>query len=192
MENDHAARDKKTAETAGRVIGYADEAAFYLLPCTGYTWGRTGHTPVLQEGDQYQHVSVISAITETGDLIYHVQDGSFTGEGVVTFLNALRATCASPLTLIWDGASIHRGDAVKTFLRTENQAAIQLERLPAYSPALNADEYVWAYVKEHLLKNVCCKTLQELRQRVIAAFERLKQQPVLIQRFFYHPDVSFY
>ena len=174
------------------MIGYADEAACYLLPCTGYTWARTGHTPVLQEGDQYQHVSVISAMTETGELLYHIQENSFTGDAVVTFLKELRATCASPLTLIWDGAPIHRGEAVKAFLRTENQAGIQLERLPAYSPALNADEYVWAYVKEHLLKNVCCKTLQELQEHVVAAFERLKRSPAVVQRFFHHPEVSFY
>lgn len=174
------------------MIGYGDEAAFYLLPCVGSTWARKGQTPVLRDGDRYQHLSVMSLITETGDLCYHLQETSYDGEGVVSFLKHLRAVHQTLLTVIWDGAPIHRGDAVKTFLRAENQGAIQLERLPAYSPELNADEQLWAYVKEHELQNLCCKTLEELKTSVVAAFERLKQRPELIRRFFAHPDVGYY
>lgn len=132
------------------MIGYVDESALYLLPCVGYTWARKGHTPVLRDGDRYQHLSVMSVITETGDLDYHIQDERYDGEGGVSFLKQGCAAQQTMLTLIWDGAPIHRGAAVKTFLRTENQRAIQLERLPADSPELNADEQVWAYVKEHV------------------------------------------
>lgn len=192
MEDRHPTGDKKTAEEEQRVIGYVDESAFYLLPCVGYTWARKGQTPVLRDGDRYQHLSVISVITETGDLEYHLQECSYDGTGVVSFLKQVREAQQTLLTLIWDGASIHRGETVKTFLRTENQGGIQLERLPAYSPELNADEQVWAYVKEHELKNVCCKTLRELRTHVVAAFERLKQRPERIRSFFNHPDVGFY
>jgi transposase len=174
------------------VIGYGDESAFYWLPCVGVTWARQGQTPVLRDGDRYAHLSVISLMTETGDLCYQIQERSYDGDGVVRFLNQVRETQPTPLTVIWDGASIHRGEAVKTFLRIENQGAIQLERLPAYSPELNADEQVWAYVKEHELNNLCCKTLDELKMHVVAAFERLKQQPDLIRSFFNHPDVGFY
>ena len=174
------------------MIGYVDESAFYLLPCVGYTWARKGQTPVLRDGDRYQHLSVISVITEMGDLEYHLQECSYDGTGVVRFLKQVREAQQTLFTLIWDGAPIHRGEAVKTFLRTENQGGIQVERLPAYSPELNADEQVWAYVKEHALKNVCCKTLQELRTHVVAAFERLKQRSKLIRSFFNHPDVGFY
>lgn len=192
MERDALARDKKTADGTTRVIGYADEAAFYLLPSVGVTWARKGQTPVLREGDRYGHLSVISLITVTGDLYYQVQDGSYHGEDVVRFLRQIRESAPTPLTLIWDGAPIHRGEAVNTFLRTENHGLIQLEQLPAYSPELNADEQVWAYVKEHELSNLCCKTCDELTPHVVAAFERLKQRPDVIRSFFKHPQVGFY
>lgn len=192
MENHPLAGDQKTAEAEQRVIGYGDESAFYLLPSVGFTWARRGQTPVLREGDRYQHLSVISLITETGELEYRIQDRSYDGEGVVRFLHQVRETFSTKLTIIWDGAAIHRGDAVKTFLRTDNQGAIQLERLPAYSPQLNPDEQVWAYLKEQELKNLCCKTLDELKIHVAAAFERLTQQPDLIRSFFTHSQVGFY
>ena len=184
--------DKKTADGTPRVIGYADEASFSLVPSVGLTWARKGQTPVLRDGDRYRHLSVISLITETGDLSYQIQDGSYQGDDVVRFLRQVRGIYPTTLTMIWDGASIHRGEAVNTFLRMENHGVIQLEQLPAYSPELNADEQVWASVKEHELQNVCCKTCDELTPHVIAAFERLKQRPDLIRSFFKHPKVGFY
>ena len=65
MDHHALARDKKTADGTPRVIGYADEAAFYLVPSVGVTWARKGQTPVLRDGDRYGHLSVISLITET-------------------------------------------------------------------------------------------------------------------------------
>lgn len=192
MAHDALAGDQKTADGTTRVIGYADEAAFYLVPSVGLTWARKGQTPVLRDGDRYGHLAVISLITATGDLYYQVQDGSSHSEDVVRFLQHIQETSPTPLTMIGDGAAIHRGDAVSTFLQMENHGAIQLEQLPAYSPELNADEQVWAYVKEHELATLCCKTCDELKPRVIAAFERLKQQPALIRSFFRHPQVGFY
>jgi transposase len=131
-------------------------------------------------------------MTETGDVFSHLQTMRSDGEGIVRFLRDLREAQQQRLTVIWDGAPIHRGDAVTTCLRTENHGAIQLERLPAYSPELNADEQVWASVKEQERNNRCCTTLEELTRHVVAAFERLKHQPELIRRFFHHPDVGFY
>jgi len=192
MEPHALAGDKKTAEGTTRVIGYADEAAFYVVPSVGVTWARKGQTPVLCDGDRYGHLSVISLITETGDLHYQVQGSSYHGEDIVRCLRQVRETYPTTVTLIWDGASIHRGEAVKTFLQAENHGVIQLEQLPAYRPELNADEQVWASVKEHELQNLCCKTCDELKPHVVAALERLKQQPELIRSFFKHPQVGFY
>lgn len=184
MENHPVAGDKKTADGTPRMIGYADEAACYLLPSVGFTWARKGQTPVLRDGDRDGHLSVISLITATGDVHYQVQDRSYQGDDIVRFLRHLREAYPTTLTMIWDGAQIHRGEAVKTFLQAENHGVIQLEQLPADSPELNADEQVWAYVKEQELSNLCCNTREELKTHLVAAFERLQQQPDLIRSFF--------
>ena len=192
MDHHTLAGDKKTADDTPRVIGYADEAAFYVVPSVGFTWARTGQTPVLRDGDRYSHLAVISVIIATGDLHDQVQSGSYHGEDVVRCLRQIREMYPTTLTVIWDGASIHRGESVNTFLRTEHHGVIQLEQLPAYSPELNADEQVWAYIKEHELQHLCCKTCDELTPHVVAAFERLKQRPDVIRSFFKHPQVGFY
>lgn len=115
METHPLAGDTKTADAASRVIGDADDAAFYLVPSVGLTWARKGQTPMLRDGDRYGHLSVISLITETGDLCDRIQDGSDHGDDVVRFLRQVRETYPTTVTMMWDGASIHRGEAVNTF-----------------------------------------------------------------------------
>lgn len=51
--------------------------------------------------------------------------------------------------MVWDGAAIHRSEAVKVFLK-EKLGRIHLERLPAYSPELNPVELVWSHLKRSL------------------------------------------
>ncbi|AUD06538.1 transposase [Spirosoma pollinicola] len=54
-----------------------------------------------------------------------------------------------------DCASIHRGEAVKTFLK-ERPGRVHLERLPAYSPELNPTELVWNQLKKSLKESSVC------------------------------------
>jgi transposase len=61
---------KKPAAEETRVILYIDESAFYLLPQLRQTWAPAGQTPVLNDGCQYAHLSVISAISPAGDIYY--------------------------------------------------------------------------------------------------------------------------
>jgi hypothetical protein len=44
------------------------------------------------------------------------------------------------LLLIWDGSPIHRGQAVKDFLKRGAAKRLHLEQLPGYAPDLNPDE----------------------------------------------------
>ena len=98
------------------------------------------------------------------------------------------------MILIWDGASIHTCQQVKNYLQEQAKQKRKgwLEKLPAYSPELNPAEQVWAYLKNVLLKNDVSKTLHELKLKVVAAMEIIKNDTKLIKSFFRHPDVHFY
>jgi transposase len=81
------------------------------------------------------------------------------------------------LLIIWDGSPIHRGRAVKEFLASEAaEDRLKLERLPGYAPDLNPDERVWKHLKYVELKNVCCRSLSELRIELRKAKERLRHK----------------
>jgi transposase len=78
--------------------------------------------------------------------------------------------------VIWDGSPIHRGQAVRDFLASGAASRLQLELLPGYAPELNPDEGIWKHLKYVELKNVCCRSLSELRK----AKERLRHKKHII------------
>lgn len=78
--------------------------------------------------------------------------------------------------MVWDGSPIHRSKAVKEFLAEGAGERLQLERLPGYAPELNPDEGIWKHLKYVELKNVCCRSLSELRYELRKAKERLRHK----------------
>jgi transposase len=143
-----------------------------------------GETPLLRCKLTHDHYSVISAITPTGELYLAMQTEAFDSAGIIAFLEQLLSTIEGKLLIIWDGAPIHRSQAIKAFLTAGAAERIWLERLPAYAPDLNPDEGIWHYLKHVELRNVCCKDLCHLRQELTAAVERLSAKPEIIKACF--------
>jgi transposase len=133
---------------------------------------------VLSAPLSYDHLSVISAITLSGKLYFDLQKAAYTGEDVVRFLKSLRHKSGKRLLVIWDGARIHTGQAIKAYLSAGAARYYHLERLPGYAPELNPDEGVWNHLKRVELGNVCCANLKELADRLKAGFARLRKNPL--------------
>lgn len=106
------------------------------------------------------------------------------------FLQALKKQIRGKLLIIWDGLPAHRSRVVKSYVESLD-GQIVLERLPAYAPELNPVEYIWGYMKQRELANLCLKTLGEVgtfarnrlksmqrRPRLIAAFWKQAELPI--------------
>lgn len=173
------------------MILYVDESACYLLPLLANTWAPRGQTPVLLEQAGRDHLSLIAAIAPNGRLYVAGQDQAFTGEDIVWFLNKLCSRYRKRnLLIIWDGASIHSGEAVKTFLK-ERPGRLHLERLPAYSPELNPTELLWSQLKGSL-KNQVFVSLEDLTEAVLEQISLLRKDTKLVQAFFQKKEVAFF
>lgn len=170
------ARPQKKAADEGRTIVWIDEAGFYLLPARVRTYAPRGQTPVLHVPLTRDHLSAISALTTNGRVLMHVQEEAFRGPRVVRFLNHLLQHICGKLLVIWDGAPIHRSKVVKQFLSDGGAERIWLEPLPAYAPELNPVEGIWRYLKRVGLRNVCCRTLAELRYELRLATANLRHK----------------
>ena len=144
------------------------------------TWAPKGQTPTLRVPLSHDHLSVISGITLDGRLFLQLQEHTYTAEGIVAFLQALLDQVEGHLTVIWDGAPIHRSRVVKDFLREGAAKRLHLERLPGYAPELNPDEGIWNYLKRVELANVCCRDLGELAEQVRQAEQRVRDHPEII------------
>lgn len=180
MGGAYLAGAKKRAIAEGRTILFVDESAFYLLPGVVRTWAPVGETPLLRCKLTRDHYSVISAITPMGEIYLTMQTAAYDSVAVIAFLEHLQSAIEGKLLIIWDGATIHRSQAIKDFLAAGAAARIWLERLPGYAPDLNPDEGIWHYLKHVELKNVCCHDLRQLEQELTAPVERLSAKPEII------------
>ena len=111
------------------------------------TYAPRGHTPVLRVKLTYDHLSAIGGITPDGRLLMQSQDHAYCAQDVVRFLRLLLRKLPGKLLVIWDGATIHRAQAIKDFLSRGAAKRIHLERLPGYAPELNPQEGVWNLLK---------------------------------------------
>jgi transposase len=114
-----------------------------------------------------------------------MKERSFKGADVVQFLKGLLEEIRGKVTVIWDGAPIHRSNAVKDLLAQGSAVRLHSdsvgEPLPAYAPELNPDEGIWRYLKRVELRNVCCQDLLHLLVELTMAAKRLLNKPDVIQ-----------
>jgi transposase len=145
------------------------------------TWAPRGQTPILRVKLTHDHLSAISGITLDGRLFMQTQEPAYTAEAVVGFLRVLLRKIRGKVLVIWDGSPIHKGQAIKDFLKAGAAKRLHLERLPGYAPDLNPDEGLWNYLKRVELKNRCCRDLAELRLELRRAKERLRHKRHVIR-----------
>jgi transposase len=82
--------------------------------------------------------------------------------------------------VIWDGGSIHTGEAVRRVL--ERNPRLHLERFPAYAPELNPDEMVWAHLKGKL-SNGCPDSIDNLMENLTRLARKARRSSTLIRSF---------
>jgi transposase len=167
-----------------------DESGFYLLPAVVRTYAPRGQTPVLQVPLTHDHLSAISALTPSGQILMQVRERALRGPDVVRFLKHLLRYIPGKLLVIWDGSPIHRAQVVKNFLAQAEAKRLHLEPLPAYAPELNPDEWLWRYLKHVELRNLCCHSLTELRYELRLAVARVRHRLAVIQGWVRHCGYS--
>jgi transposase len=143
-----------------------------------------GQTPILREWYTRDHLSAISAISPEGTRYFQAQDHAMNSADVVAFLEHLLREVPGRMTIIWDGAPIHRSQVIKTFLASGVAQRMHLERLPAYAPELNPGEGLWEQLKGVELRNLCCVNIPHLRHELRDAVKRVRRKPRLIHSFF--------
>jgi len=176
------------------LIFFVDESSFSLFPNLVKSYFRKGQPAIIKRFLRFKALSVISAISPEGKLVYHIRNSGFLGVHMADFLRKLRKTYPRrKLIVIWDRATTHHSEEVKELLRQLKNDHLELYMLPAHSPELNPDEQVWKHLKQETdLRNLACKTFKELREKLIQNIEKLKNNPERIIKMFWHPECSFY
>ena len=105
------------------------------------------------------------------------------------FLRALRRQIDGPLLIIWDGLRAHRSKLVREHVEADEQG-IQLEFLPAYAPELNPVEYVWGYLKNHEIGNLCARHLHQVSEFARRRLKSMQRRPALVSAFWAQAELA--
>jgi transposase len=173
----------------GAHLVFLDESGYMLTPTVRRTWAPRGHTPDLDCWDRRDRISAISALTVSPkrgclDLVFDLMpdNRNVRAEDVVEFLEKLRRRLPNGFTVLWDGGRIHRkARLVDAYIWRHPE--IKTERLPAYTPEVNADEYVWGWSKYGRLPNLAAENTDVLRDYVIDQLVHLQEHPELLASF---------
>jgi transposase len=171
------------------LVFYADESLISLIPNIGRTWTFPDIKPIARvSGRRGQHVGVTGAVNSGGRTCFEMtRDGErFTAEVFLRFVRKLRAEYPKRgMTLIVDGASVHKAKLVKEYVAKNKW--LRLELLPAYSPEWNPSEKPWGYVKGKARNGSQSRNVEELRKETKKSLRRLSGNPKLIKSFFTPP-----
>jgi transposase len=182
------------AKATGGTVFFVDEAGVRSDYHAGTTWAPVAQTPTVTATGARFGLNMISAISAQGALRFSVLAGTLTAAGFIAFLKRLlhdaQRAGAGPVFCVVDNHPAHRAKAVDRFVDSTH-GALRLHRLPAYSPQLNPDEWVWKNVKHDGVAPAAPNGPDQMKAVVTARLRRLQRLPHLIRGFFGDPELAY-
>jgi len=181
---------QKVAKKQGAIIHWGDEMGVRSDHQAGTSYGRKGQTPVILGTGQRFGCSMISTITNRGELSFMVFQQRFRAKVFLKFLGRLIRQRKEKIILIVDGHPVHRAAAVKAWL-SKNEDRIQMFRLPGYSPDLNPDELLNQDVKTNAVGRTRPSTSDEMMEGIRSYLRSTQKNPRIVRNYFKHHSVAY-
>ena len=178
------------ARAEGAEIHWGDETGLRSDDVRGRGYAPRGQTPVVRVNRKRQGLSVISTVTNKGQMRWRVFEGGMNGKRLIDFMQRLVRDVKSKIFLILDNLSAHHARPVKAWLAA-NAERIEVFYLPSYSPELNPNEMANADLKQAVTKLAPARTKAELAKAVEAHLRSVQRQPERIRKYFQHEPVRY-
>lgn len=195
MAHDPVAAHQKKARRQEASLALVDESGVLMAPLVRRTWAPRGQTPQLdQSGGQRQKVSVAAALwlpprRDRLSLSFAtLVNGYFDNWQSAAFLEALLQELTGRVVVVWDGGSMHKGDAIHE-LAERCADRLSLEKFPPYAPILNPVEPVWSWLKYGRLCNFAPQDAIELDQAIVAELTSIQNDQGMLQSFFHASEL---
>jgi transposase len=181
---------RKQAKAQGATIYFADEAGIRSDYHAGTTWAPIGRTPIVRTTGARFSLNMLSAVSAQGALRFMIHEGTVNAAVFIDFCRRLLRDADGPVYLVVDGHPAHRARATTEFVAS-TEGRLRLFLLPAYSPELNPDEWVWKNVKHDRTAKTTVTSKDNLKATVISALRRLQKLPALVRGFFADPCLRY-
>jgi transposase len=178
------------AKQEGAEIQWGDETGLRSDDVRGRGYAPKGKTPVVLANANRSKLSVISTVTNKGQMRWKVFSGALNAKVLIGFMKRLVHGREKRIFLVLDNLRVHHSKAVKKWLK-ENEDKIQIFYLPSYSPELNPDELLNADLKQHVTKVAPARNKIALTRTAIGALRSIQKQPGRIETYFGQKDVCY-
>ena len=178
------------ARQARGVVFWGDETGLRSDDVRGRGYAPRGRTPVVRVCHQRTKLTLISAVSNKGEVRWMVLDGAVNAPALIRFLQRLIRDARRKVFLILDRLKVHRARVTRDWL-AEHRAKIEVFYLPAYSPELNPDEGLNADFKQAVTRKAPARSQAQLKRAAISHMRRLSKSPARIRSYFRHKPVRY-
>lgn len=178
-------RIRAAARKIGAILYFGDESGVRTDHVSGRTWALRGHTPVVRRTSRRAVVSLLSAMTPRGELLFMTSPVKVNSDIFIRFLRKLLAHHRRrKLVLIVDRSTYHCSRKTRAFVAAHADR-LRLEYLPANAPDLNPDEHVWSHLKGSGATDSTTGKPDDVRRQVRSHLRSLQRHPHLVRSFYY-------
>lgn len=178
------------AKVEGAEIHWGDETGLRSDDVRGRSYAPQGQTPVVRVNSKRHGLSVISTVTNKGQMRWKIFDGALNSDILIDFMKRLIRDTGRKVYLILDNLRVHHSKPVKAWL-AEHKRQIEVFYLPSYSPELNPDEMANADLKQAVTKLAPARTKLQLVKATSKHLRSVQRQPERIKRYFGHEPVRY-
>lgn len=181
---------KARARREGVEIHWGDETGLRSDDVRGRSYAPKGLTPTVRVNHNRHGCSVISTVTNKGQMRWMVYNGALNASILLVFLKRLIKGAKGKIFLILDNLRVHKCKPVLQWLAKNNQA-IEVFHLPSYSPELNPVELANADLKEAVTKHAPARRKGQLNVFVASHLKSLQRRPQRIISMFQKDTVRY-
>jgi transposase len=180
----------KRAKQEGAEIHWGDETGLRSDDVRGRGYAPKGQTPMLRVPAKREGLSVISTVTNKGEMRWRIYSGALNAKKLTAFLERLTRNHPRKIFLILDNLRVHHSKLVKQWLASHAEQ-IEVFYLPSYSPELNPDELLNADLKQRVTTAAPARTKRGLTQSAVRALRSVQKQPQRVRSYFRQEDVRY-
>ncbi len=172
------------------MVFWGDETGLRSDDLRGRSFAPRGRTPVVRVCHRRAGLSLLSAVTNRGELRWMVVDGAVRAPALIRLLQRLIREARRKVFLILDRLKVHRARLTQDWLAA-HRAEIAVAFLPSYSPELNPDEGVNADLKQAVPREAPARGKQQLGRAATNHMRKLSRMPKRIRAIFRHPQFRY-
>ena len=188
-EKTYPAIVQKANDEAAEIL-FVDETGINNQEYRVRGYSPIGCAPTVASVSKTERINMISAISQDGTCRYMCYETSMTQTRFIAFMRLItRAKANRKVLVLTDNLKVHHGKNVKEWL-SWHKDKIEIFFIPAYSPELNADEYLNHVLKQNIHSGILPRTKDDIK-KTHNFMQNMKKHPEKVKGLFKHKNLEY-